>query len=92
MAEGIYVKQDDVEIEDGAAKISSPELAKAFEADKEGVASFLASEAAPVDVGDVSVDESGRVVVRNKAFAEAVEPTREPDTDPGNNLLCGYAC
>ncbi|MCA1702499.1 MAG: hypothetical protein LC808_04215 [Actinobacteria bacterium] len=71
------------------AVITSPALVDGLIHDQANVLSFLAEEAAPVEVSELSIDALGRVVVRNQAFIDALRQKLEQEASNG---ICGWRC
>jgi hypothetical protein len=57
---------------DDTVAFASPELVDNLIHDQAGALSFLADGLAPVAVDDISIDSLGRIVIKNKDFADKV--------------------
>jgi hypothetical protein len=95
----IYVQTDEMEVADDTTTISNPELAQAVKEHPDEAADFLSEKVVPVDLDEISIDESGRVVVRDPAFAKAIaERSAASETRRGlaapnvKNGVCGAGC
>lgn len=86
--DGIYVSDADITTSGTAAEISSSALVNAL-IKQQGEALALLEQVAPVNLADLSVDATGKVVVANAAFAAAVTAKRG---DEAKNSVCGLGC
>jgi len=71
--------------------LTSPALVDGLIHDQAGALAFLAEEAAPVQVSELSVDSLGRVVIRNQPFVDALRAKLEREASD-TNVFCGWHC
>ena len=92
MAVKVTVKE--IEVRNDGIVIDNSDLKDLVQNDKDSAVDLLKSDADDVSADDVSIDDKGRVVITNAALAEsfARKTFADSGTEPGNNLLCGYAC
>jgi hypothetical protein len=73
---------------DQQAIIDSPRLADMVRNDKDGVVQHISEVVGPIDPSDISVDPSGKVIVKNNLFAAAARSAKISPLD--NNLICNH--
>src|SRR5207247_2878133 len=73
-------------------RISSPQLATNLIQDPKTALRLLSSVGAPVTPDQVSIDSSGKVVVDNPQFANALRTRLRGLGTAANNGVCGAGC
>jgi hypothetical protein len=94
----VNVRSDDIDLRDDQVVIDNADLKDLIEKDKDQALDLLRSEVGAINLDDIDFDDSGRLVINNKAFANTLRQkvgaprSKTGGTDEGNNLLCGYGC
>jgi hypothetical protein len=87
----VHVKGIDTRIEANKATIRSPELVEAMIKNPKVAKKLLANEVGPVDLKKVSIDDAGRLVVRDPRFARRLKDKFTAVGLAGNGV-CGANC
>jgi hypothetical protein len=64
--------------------IESPELSELIKKDKENAAKLLSAHVTPIDASDLSIDDSGRVTIKNENFAKKLKVADALNICPGD--------
>lgn len=70
------------------AVVTSPELLDALIHDSDGALKLLSDAGAPVELGDISIDNYGRVVIANADFAQAIVAGQSDELASAKNIIC----
>ncbi len=92
---GLRVKQKDIQIVDGNVVVKSPKMLNELVHNSDEVLQLLAQSGAKVTLGDLSIDDEGRIVIDNPEFRKAVEGVLSTITvmAAGDaNGICGLRC
>ena len=91
MAAGpVTIKSENMEIVGSTAALTSSALATHL-IQTPADALQLLGQVAPVNVSDISIDDQGRVVVDNPAFASALQQSIDAALEKDNGI-CGFKC
>jgi hypothetical protein len=86
----VEVEPHDIEVTGDTARVTDPQLVRALvKAPAEALQ--LLGGIAPVDLDDIDVDKSGRLVIKNAKFAKALR-TRVSKMAAADNGICGFKC
>jgi hypothetical protein len=86
----IIVRSDNIsEPAPGSVAFDNPVLRNLLVQKQPAALEWLASRVAPVDVSKISIDEKGRVVIADKAFADVVSQRLK---DTAGSALDNTAC
>lgn len=88
----VEVEPGDIEVTGSVARVTDPQLVRALvKAPKDTLK--LLGQIAPVKLDDIDVDKSGRVVIRNPRFAEALNSRLSEELiTAADNGICGFKC
>ncbi|MFD0123834.1 hypothetical protein [Streptomyces virginiae] len=96
MTDPIFITDQDISIPpNNATLLKSPQLLNSLLKDQDAALAFLAEQAAPVRLDEISVDNLGNVVIANEEFTNALNlklnGTQE-EARKVKNKLCGLMC
>jgi len=92
---GLRVKQSKIQVRDGNVVVDSPAMLNELIHNSDEVVQLLSTTGAKVTLGDISINEDGRIVIDNPEFRKAVEGVLSTMTvlAAGDaNGICGLRC
>jgi len=86
----VEVEPGDIELSGDTARVTDPQLVRALVKSPAEALQLLGG-IAPVNLDEIDVDKSGRLVIKNANFAKALR-VRVSRMNAADNGICGFKC